>query len=706
MTDPTPVPVPAPSPATSGLGRLLRHAKWPLLVAWLALAVLATSLAANLDEVLRDDSAAYLPSGFESSEVARLAEPDPEHPDAETALVVHSRDDGAALTAEDRQAVEADLAAVAGAPVEGAGAPGPVRLSDDGRAALFPVAIQPSTAGDDTVEGAVATLRSVLAERERPAGLAVRVAGEAALGVDNSGGDVDTPLLLTSMTIVAALLLLTYRSPVLWLVPLFAALVAVLTARGVAYGLAEAGLAVTELSSAILIVLVFGTATDYALLLLNRYREELARFADRHEAMAEALRRTTPAILASAGTVIAGLLCLLVADLAGLRGLGPVAAAGVAVAAPAMLTLLPALLLCGGRWLLWPRAPRPGRPAGTDRHRFWGAVGRGVVRRPRRYALLVTAGLALAVWGLTGLRVSADPVDKVPPGAESVAGHEVLAAHFPDGVAAPLTVVLPPGADEQLVSRAERVIAGEPGAVGVAGVSGASVGEELAGRPTLRVELAVDPYGEAAGAVVDTLRAELAEVSEGVLVGGMPAVQQDYRDAALADTRRIVPLVLLAVTLVLALLLRSLVAPLLLMAANVLSFAASLGLATLVFTHGLGFGGVAADLFVYIFVFLVALGVDYTIFLMERIREERRQVPNTEAVRRGVTATGGVITAAGLVLAGTFAALGQIPDVTVAEVGIAVAIGVLVDTLLVRSLQVPALVTLLGDRTWWPSRRD
>ncbi|MEV5534421.1 MMPL family transporter [Streptomyces prunicolor] len=678
------------------MGRIVRRAKWFVLAAWLALAVVGTVLASGLGDVQRDDAAAYLPRGYESSAVAQLAEPDPKYPEAETAIVVYSRD-GSELTDADRAVVADGRAVAAAVSVEGVGGPRRTEVSDDGRAAMFAVAIQPSEAGDDTVDTGIAALRAAV-HRNLPGGLQVQVAGEAALDVDNSGGDVDTALMLTSMVIVAILLLLTYRSPVLWLVPLLAALIAVMTARGAAYGLAKAGLAVTDLSSAILIVLVFGAATDYALLLLNRYREELTRHLDRHEAMAEALRRTTPAILASAATVVAGLLCLLVADLAGLRGLGPVAAAGVVVAMLAMLTLLPALLVCAGRWLLWPRIPTPGRPRGADRHRLWAAIGRTVVRRPCWYALLVTAGLGAAVFGLTGLHISADPLDKVPPTAESVTGQHVLAKHFPQGVSAPLTVVLPKDADQIAVAAAQRA------AVSAPHVANAEPSTPLDGRLTLAVEMSVPPYSDQARTVIKDLRAGLAD---GALVGGSPAVQLDYKQAALDDTERIVPLVLLAVAVILGLLLRSLVAPLVLMTANVLSFAAALGLATLIFTHVMGFGGVAADLFVYIFVFLIALGVDYTIFLMERVREERRRrMPNTVAVRRGLTSTGGVITAAGLVLAGTFAALGQIPDVTVAEVGIAVAVGVLIDTLFVRSLLVPAIVTLLGDRTWWPGTRS
>ena len=683
------------------LAKVLRSFKWAVLLAWIALAVAGTVFASRLGDVQRDDSAAYLPSGFDSSRVARLAEPDPARPGSEDALVVYHRSDGAPLTAADRAAVDRGRSAAGGLGVPGASVAGEVLLSDDKAAALFTVRIQPSHADDDTVATVIDRLRGEDAiTSPAPAGLDADVTGEAALDADNDGGDVDGPLLLTSMVIVAVLLLLTYRSPVLWLVPLAAAGLAVMVARGAAYWLARAGLTVSDLSSAILIVLVFGAATDYALLLLNRYREELSRHADRYEALAHALRRTTPAIAASAATVTAAMLCLLVADLAGLRGLGPVAATGVVIALAAMLTLLPALLACAGRLLLWPRVPTPDDARGATDHRLWRAVADRVTRRPRLAASVVTGALAIAALGLSTLHTSADPLDKVPPRSDSVTGRHVLAQHFPEGLSAPLTVVLPAGSDEAALTAVQAAASATPN------VAQAGSGEPLGDRPTLTVGLAVPPYGQAAADTIDDLRERFDAVRPGVLVGGTPAVQLDYREAALDDTKRVVPLVLLAVTLILCLLLRSIAAPLMLLATVVLSFAASLGLSALVFTRLFDFGGVAADLFIYIFVFLVALGVDYNIFLMERVREESRRVPTAKAVHRGLTATGGVITAAGLVLAGTFAALAQIPDVTVAQVGIAVAIGVLVDTLLVRALQVPALAALLGERTWWPARPD
>lgn len=693
---------PASSSAThTRLGTFVRRAKWPVLLLWIVLAVVATPLAERLGDVERDDSAAYLPRGLESSQVAQLTEPDPDHPEASTALVVVSRD-GVALEKADLAVVRELRGEARGTGLPGVGRPSDVQVAEDGKAALFSVSVQPAHEDDEVITDAVERLRadadSTLARSERT-GLEAQVTGEAGIDVDNDGGDVDTALMLTSMVIVAVLLLLTYRSPVLWLIPLIGAVLAVQVARGAAYGLARAGLSVTDISSAILIVLVFGAATDYALLLLNRYREELARYEDRHEAIAEALRRTTPALLASAGTVTAGLLCLMIAELAGLRGLGPIAASGIVVALTAMLTVLPALLVCCGRWLLWPRVPRPQADRRADEHRIWRGIASVVGRIPRLVALTVTVLLAGGIAGLTSLTTSADPLDKIPPDSESVTGQHVLQDHFPRGVTAPLTVVLPRGAGESEAGRAARA------AEDVEGVAAVGPHRALEGRRTLSVELSVDPYGDDARDTIKALRGELHQQDDKILVGGTPAVQTDYQDTSIKDAERIVPLVLAAVTIILGLLLRSLVAPLLLMATVVLSFAGSLGLSALVFDHGFGFGGVAGDLFVYIFVFLVALGVDYNIFLMDRIREERRHHDTRTATLKGLTATGGVITAAGLVLAGTFSALAQLPDVTVAEVGIAVGIGVLIDTLLVRSFQVPALVILLGDRVWWPARR-
>lgn len=680
-------------------GRLVRIAKWPVLILWVAMAVWATPAADRIDEVQADDSSAYLPEGYDSTEVAMLEEAVETGPDQQSAVAIYSRESGR-LTATELSAIGADHDQLAGMTLPRTSAPTSVVESEDGRAAMFSVTVTPEGEDDSAVHSAVESMRDITSstEGEHPA-LQAYVAGEAGLDVDTETGDVDMTLLLTSMAIVAVLLLLTYRSPVLWLVPLLVGAAAVQVARATTYELASAGLTVTELSVAILIVLVFGAGTDYAMLLLNRYREELAHYYDRNEAVAEAVRRTLPALLASAGTVIAGMLCLLAASLAGLRGLGPVAVVGVGVALLAMLTLLPALLACTGRWVMWPRTPYPSSAAvsAAASHRFWSRISVWVSGHFRPVAVTVIAMLGIGAVGLTGLETSSDPLDKVPPHSESVAGTQQLREHFEAGSGSPVRVVLPADAGDDDREAMRDAVQGD-------GVHAVSTGDPIGDRPTLDVELAVDSYTDAGAAAIDDLRARVDDVTPAALVGGAPVEAVDYLEAAVDDTVVIVPLVLVAVTVLLALLLRSLVAPVMLLASIALSFAASLGAATWIFHHVMGYGGVAGDLFVYIFVFLVALGVDYIIFLMERIREERRHGATTQAVERGLTSTGGVITAAGMVLAGTFMALVQLPDVTVAQVGLAVALGVLVDTLLVRSLLVPSVVIWLGDRTWWPSR--
>ncbi|MGH3446998.1 MAG: MMPL family transporter [Nocardioidaceae bacterium] len=682
------------------LGGVLRRTKWAVVALWLVAAVCGTMLASHLGDVERDDSAAFLPADLQSTQVAALLEHAPEG-QTSSAIMVFDRS-GEALTREDSGVID-DRRRQLSREFGSEAVSKPV-VADDGKAAVVVV----SGISDDQEADAVASMRESVSAgsqasqstQSTQSSLQARVTGEAALDADNDAGDVDALLLLTSMLIVAVLLVLTYRSPVLWLVPLVCAVVAVQVARGAVYLEGRGGLTVTDLSSAIVIVLVFGAATDYALLLLNRYREELAHYDDRHDAAAVALRRTLPALAASAGTVVVGMLCLLVASLAGISGLGPIAATGVAVAFLAMVTLLPAVLLCTGRWVLWPRTPSPQHPERAGRHRLWSRVAGVALGRPAVVTVAVSLLLLLCCTALGGLRVSADPLDKAPPGTESVAAYHTFEDHFPVGMVAPVTVVLPSGVSAGAAGSVRDDVSGVPHVVRVAD------GPALPGHPrSLEVTMDVSPYGETAESAISSIRRVVDIGAPGSLVGGLPVQQLDYRDAALRDTAVIAPMLLLTVSLIIGLLLRSVVAALVVLGTVVLSLLASFGVSLLLFDQLMGFGPVAADLFVYVLVFLVALGVDYNIFLMERIREERRRRTTREAVRHGLTVTGGVITAAGLVLAGTFVTLAQLPDVTVAEVGLAVAVGVLMDTLIVRSLLVPALVAMLGDRAWWPSRR-
>lgn len=699
------------------LGVLIRRSRWAVLAGWVVLAAIATMLATGLGDVERDDSSAdFLSAGAQSTQVLRLIESAQAESGsaATTSSVVVYREDaplsGADLTVVDN--VRNRLTAATDVPVVQTSA---VQVSADGRAALIGLALSLPVVDEEAGPAAVTELRDIVGEALAGSGLASAVTGPAALDADNDAGSVDLPLLFTSMAIVALLLLATYRSPALCVLPLIASGAAVLVSRGIAFGFGEAGGAVTDLSVAVLIVLVFGASTDYGMLLLSRYRQELTLRGDHNEALAAAIYRSTPALSASAGTVAAGLLCLLLAGLLGFRGLGAVAAGGILVSLIAMLTLFPALLSLGGRAVFWPRPPvlgqdvaeltRPRRaPHGRHAHPLppragvWARLA-GLIRRvPVRCAAVVTLALVAGALGVLNLSTTADPVAKVSPTAESAVGEEVLARAFPQAVSSPLLVALPVGASADTTARAVQAATDSVDVVAVGAVS------PISDRDTFTVTLGVDPYTAQGTAAIESLRANLANVDGGAAVGGLAPTLIDYRDAVVADTRLVVPAVLLVVAVILGLLLRSLVAPVMLLLTTVLSFATALGLSALVFDHVIGYPGTAADMYLFVFVFLVALGVDYNIFLMERIREERRLMSNTDAVVRGLVLTGGVITAAGLVLAGTFAALTLLPDVTVAQVGFAVAIGVLVDALVVRSVLVPALVVVLGDRTWWPGR--
>jgi putative drug exporter of the RND superfamily len=488
---------------------------------------------------------------------------------------------------------------------------------------------------------------------------------------------------------VAIILLLVYRSPVLWLLPLLGSIAAIIVAQASVHGLANAGLTVSTLSADILIVLVFGAASDYALLLVHRYREELRHHARPEGAMAAALRATLPTLIASASTVTCAMLCLLAADSASLHGLGPVGAVGIVAALLAQATFLPALLLVTGA-AFWPRIPRQGA-AGREESRLWAGIGMRIARRPAATALALIVVLGAACAGLVSLHIDNNPIDNVKGNAGSVAGQRLLDAHFPAGASNPLVLLAPPG---------------QAGAAAAAAHATPGVGDVVPGAPvqgydSYSMTLSADPFGPTA---VVGLRQRLSRDAPGSLVGGNPAIAYDETQTAGRDDLIIIPLVLAVIFVIIALLLRAIVAPVVLVLTTALSFAASFGLSSLLW-RGLGYAGVEAVIPIYIFIFLVALGVDYNIFLSARIREESRRLGLRGGTLHGLGVTGGVITAAGVVLAGTFAALTQIPEVSITEVGTAVALGVLLDTLLVRTVLVPASLLTIGERVWWPSRR-
>jgi putative drug exporter of the RND superfamily len=688
--------------ATGRLARVLRRLRWPVAVLWIAGITVLAPLASGLAAVTNDTATANLPSAAQSAQVAELqqeAQRASGHPAAQQAIAVFARPGG--LRTGDLAAVTAARAAVGALAgrVRGLGSPGAVQRSADGAAALFTV---PVSAPQDSVTSvdtrAVTAIRQVVAaEASRPRdGLHAAVTGDAAVTAD-SGSATLNALLLSTLVIVAVILLLVYRSPVLWLLPLVTAASAVELARAAAHGLAAAGFTVSYLSSAIVIVLVFGAASDYALLLVHRYREELRHHAACEQALAAALRRTLPVLAASAATVTAAMLCLLAAQSGSLHGLGPIGAVAIVSALLAETTFLPALLLILGRAAFWPRVPAPGGPRapGAETSRVWAAIGARAARHPAAVTLSTVVVLSLACAGLASLRFSSDPLSDLKGHPGSITGEQLLARHFPAGAIAPL-VLLAPRSEARAAAHVAR---------GAADVATVTPDPPAAGFAADSVDLSVAPYSAKGFRAIAALRQDLARGAPGALVGGTPAAEYDITQAADRDTAVIIPLALLVILLVIAALLQAIAAPLVLVLTTALSFGASLGLASLLWRYGFRYPGVNPQLPLYIFIFLAALGADYNIFLAARVREESRLAGTRQGTLRGLTVTGGVITAAGVILAATFGALAQLPSVSVTEVGTAITIGVLLDTLLVRTVLVPAALITIGDRAWWPGRR-
>jgi RND superfamily putative drug exporter len=668
-----------------------RYSKFIVLGAWVLIVSAAAPLASRFEDAQRNEPSSFLPGNAESLAVLEAAEEFPAGKVA-PAVIVYRR--AAGLTDRDLRRIDADRALIADRPPTGLRATGQPVLSDDGLAALV---VAPIVAdGDDTVLlDAVDRGRSVVHE-SRSTGLEVEVSGPAGFSADASAAfeGINSTLLLAAGGIVFVLLVLIYRSPIFWLLPLLAVALAELTVRAFGYLIADAGVIVNGQTGGILLVLVFGAGTDYALLLTARYREELRRIEDRHEAMRVALRRATPALLASAGTVIAGLLCLSLADVNGTAGLGPIGAMGVAIAVLTMLTALPALLLVGGRRAFWPFVPRYGDPDRSG-NGFWRALGDRVASRPRRTWIATSLALGVLAIGLVTLDDDLTSSNGFRGTVEAVEGQELIAASFPAGANAPVIVLVERQEDLEPVRAA---VESSPAI--------ASIGEPEEGGPGTRFEavLRADPFSEAGYAEIEPLRSLVREAAEGpVLLGGPTAEERDLRAAAKRDTVLLIPVVLVVVLAVLVILLRALVAPLVLVGTVVLSFAAALGVSVLLFEVAFDFPGEDPSLLLFAFIFLVALGVDYNIFLMARVREEAQHRPTADAMKVGLAVTGGVITSAGLVLAGTFGVLAVLPIVALTQIGFVVALGVLLDTAVVRSVLVPAIVIDLKERTWAPA---
>ena len=662
---------------------------------WIAVVAVAGPLAGKLNSAQQNDASSWLPQNAESTQVVELAKrfsPSDVFP----ALVVYERPDGP-ITPADQAKAAADAKAFAGVQDVTGKVLGPIPAKD-GRAlqVIVPIKVAEEGNGWEELAPRVEEMRAIA--QANPGGLQAYVTGPAGYFADFSKvfSGFDSTLLYITAAIVIVILLITYRSPVLWLLPLTTVFVALTAAQAVIYLLAKnAGLTVNAQSAFILTVLVFGAGTDYALLLTARYREELRRHADRHEAMAVALGRAAPAIIASGFTVILSLLTLLVAELNSTKSLGPVMAIGIAVGLLAMLTLLPALLVIVGRWVFWPRRPTLGSPEPTE-HGLWARIGQRMAPRPRLVWVVTAVILGALALGVTQLEANGlQSKDSFRTKPEAVAGEAALARHFPAGEGNPVQVIGNADAAGQL----QTAVAGTPG---VTAVTRPQVKDGLA---YLEGTLTSAADSQAGFDTVDQLRSRVHAIAGAeAKVGGGSAVNLDIQRATRHDRNLVVPLVLLVVLVILGLVLRAIVSPLLLVATVVLSYGAALGVSALVFDHLFGFAGSDPAFPLWTFVFLVALGTDYNIFLMTRVHEESRRYGTRRGALIGLAATGGVITSAGIVLAGTFAALGTLPLVFITEIGFAVAFGVLLDTFVVRSVLVTALNLDVGRWIWWPSR--
>ena len=568
----------------SRFARTLRWLRWPVMIAWLIAVVFLFPLASSLSHVTNNTNAANLPASAPSTRVIALelqqaSRQGPGQPQTDTAFVVFAR--GKGLTAADMTAITSARAAVArlARQVSGLSAPGPAQRSADGQGAVFtanvtaPANSQASadTAAVRAIRGAVGGPASRLGD-----GLQVEVTGPAAVTAD-TGTPTTTTLELTAVVIVALVFFVVYRSPLLWFFPLLGAVAGIQVAQAGAHSVASAGLTVSPLSSSILIVLVFGAASDYALLLIHRYREELCRHAATEDAMAAALRRTLPTLLASSGTVTAAMICLLAAQSASLRGLGPVGAVGIVSALLAQTTLLPALLLVFGPAAFWPRAHRAGQ-AGRGESRLWSGIGTRVARHPARVALAAVVLLGAACAGLATLRIDNSNLAQVKGHPGSVAGAQLVDDHFPAGLLEPVVLLAPP----------DQARAAATAARATPDVSTVLPATPVEGYASYLVIMSVPPYGASGHAVIVHLRQRLDRDAPGSLVGGDPAVQYDITQASAHDALVLIPLLLVVILVVIALLLQAVVAPLVLVATAALSFAASFGLSNLLWRYGLG----------------------------------------------------------------------------------------------------------------------
>ncbi len=683
--------------------------KWVVFVAVVLLTGVLGALGAKLADVKNNEQSSWVPSSAESTQVADLLSEEI-NPNEIPTLVAYHRPSGiseADLAAIDDQATE--IAQIDGiteagvltpngaAALQAQGQNVPTLLSEDGEVAYVYFTFNLGKDGWNKIKEPVEEIKEITAMD----GVDVYVGGFGGQAYDfiSSFDGSHVTLLLMTFGVVILILLFTYRSPVLWILPILCAFVANTMAGGVVYLFAKyAGLVVNDQSQYILSILVIGAGTDYALLLVARYREELRRHEDRHEAMAFALHRAAPAIIASAATVVVGLMCLSFADLNSTASLGPVLAVGVAVTLLVMVTLLPALLVIFGRWIFWP--VRPGFGTAEPTHSgLWARVGDRISVRPRAVWVGTAVVLLVACLGLFRLDASGlSTEDSFTETLDSVTAQKLLADHDLADSSNTLQVV----ANDDQLSAAQEAVADIDG-LGTP-TDATAIGD---GQSYFEVPIKYDLASQAAFDIVEEARDKVHAIDgAGALVGGGAAFYLDTKIASTRDNKVVIPMVLLVVLVILVLLLRAITAPLILIGTVILSFGAALGLSSLLFEYVFNFAGADAGFPLFAFVFLVALGVDYNIFLMTRVREETAEHGTRRGSLIALSSTGGVITSAGLVLAATFLVLATLPFVFLVELGTAVALGVLLDTMIVRSVLVTALNLDLGSTIWWPSKLD
>jgi RND superfamily putative drug exporter len=669
-----------------------------LVIVWLVIGAIGSGYQGKLGDVVEDSNAAFLPKSAEATKVDELVARFNANEDV-PALVVYER--AAGITQADLDFLAAKATEIGGFHQEDLDKVGgltvsPVIPSQDGKAAQIVIALPDRL--EEKLGDVTKTLRDVAAAG-LPDGLSSHLTGPAGISADfeEAFGDIDGLLLWVTIGVVVVILMLIYRSPLLPIVVLLSGGFALTTASTAVYFLTDADvITLNGQSQGILMVLVLGAATDYALLLVSRYREELRRHPDKYTAMRISWRACLEPLLASAVTVILGLLCLLLSDLNSNKSLGPVSAIGIAAAVITALTFLPAMLMLLGRGAFWPFRPMPGTD-GVETKGLWARVAGVVGKRPR----LVSAGTALLLLGAVafvpqfkadGLQLS----DSFTTKTEAVRGMEVYAQHFPAGTGMPSTIV----------AKADRAVEVTDAARNVPGIASVeAMPKEVDGLVIIDATLTDDPSSTTAEETVKRLRTAVHAIAGAdAMVGGMTAATLDIHETSVRDLQVIIPVVLIVILLVLALLLRSLVAPVLLTLTVGVSYAATLGVGALMFNNVFGFANSDPSLPMLSFVFLVALGIDYNIFLMTRVREEALQHGTRQGTLKGLAVTGGVITSAGVVLAATFGALALLPMVTLVQMAFLVAFGVLLDTLIVRSLLVPALTLQIGRKIWWPGK--